>query len=127
MSTEQAYLQAVRDFVQALGADASGFDEGAEVSFEHDGLFAFIFLHPLEDRAVIDVEIFKLQDAGSEPAQRERLLLLHQLNSITRFNHKWCICNLFITGTCKLSGNSCKFERIDLSSYTYNHRFRSFL
>ena len=52
MSTEQAYLQAVRDFVQALGADASGFDEGAEVSFEHDGLFAFIFLHPLEDRAV---------------------------------------------------------------------------
>lgn len=87
MSTEQAYLQAVRDFVQALGADASGFDEGAEVSFEHDGLFAFIFLHPLEDKAVIDVEIFKLQDASPDPAQRERLLLLHQLNSITRFTH----------------------------------------
>jgi hypothetical protein len=87
MQFEEVYLQALREFVALTGADAGSLEVGSEVSFEFDGMLAFIFMHPVNEEAVIDVEIMQLQEPQSEPANLERMLLLHQLNSITRFTH----------------------------------------
>ena len=69
------------------GADAAALDDGAELTFEYDGMLAFIFQHPSTDELVIDVEVFQLSEPRMESANLERLLLLHQLNGITRFTH----------------------------------------
>lgn len=70
-----------------MGADASALALGNEVSFEFDGMLAFLFMHPVQEAVVIDVEILQLMQPRTEPANLERMLLLHQLNGITRFTH----------------------------------------
>lgn len=87
MQTEDVYLQALREFFALTGVDTDAFDLGSEVSFEFDGMLAFIFMHAVNEEVLIDVEILQLQEPLSEPANLERMLLLHQLNSITRFTH----------------------------------------
>jgi hypothetical protein len=84
MHADDAYLEVLREFVALTGSDATALDLGSEVSFEFDGLLAFIFMHPLHEQVVIDVEIFQLNHPTQHP---ERILMLHQLNSITRFTH----------------------------------------
>lgn len=87
MDSEDRFARVLSEFMASAGGRGEAMDLGGEVTFEFDGMLAFIFMHPREDKAVIDVEIFALQESSSDPAQRERLLLLHQLNSITRFTH----------------------------------------
>ncbi len=87
MQAEDVYLEVLREFVQIVGADAAALASGSEVSFEFDGMLAFVFFHPKEDAVVVDVEILQLHNLHQEPANLDRLLLLHQLNSITRFTH----------------------------------------
>ena len=87
MQIDDVYLSVLREFVKLVGADSNALELGSEVSFEFDGMLAFIFMHPLEEAAVVDVEILQLREPQSEPVNLERLLLLHQLNSITRFTH----------------------------------------
>lgn len=86
MSTDTYHL-ILREFAAAVGGDPAALEADTEVSFEFDGMLAFIFQHPSEDAAVIDVEILQLRDPTTEPANLERLMLLHQLNSVTRFTH----------------------------------------
>jgi Tir chaperone protein (CesT) family len=87
MRTDDVYLAVLREFVALSGADASALELGSEVSFEFDGMLAFIFMHPLHESVVIDVEILQLREPLAEPVNLERMVLLHQLNSITRFTH----------------------------------------
>lgn len=87
MQIDDVYLSVLREFVNLVGADASSLDLDSEVSFEFDGMLAFIFMHPVREAAVVDVEILQLREPQSEPVNLERMLLLHQLNSITRFTH----------------------------------------
>jgi hypothetical protein len=87
MSSEDRFFQVLREFVALSGGQGEAVDSGTEVSFEFDGMLAFIFMHPAEDMAVIDVEILALQDPGASAVNRDRMLMLHQLNSITRFTH----------------------------------------
>lgn len=82
-----AFLIAVREFVRIIGADDSGLDEGTEVSFEHDGLLAFIFQHPDSGDVVMDVEVLAMDAPLSDKGNLTRFLLLHQLNGLTRFTH----------------------------------------
>ena len=86
MSTD-TYLLILREFATTLGGDAAALEEDTEVSFEFDGMLAFIFQHPSEEAVVMDVEILQLRDVTTEPANLDRLMLLHQLNSVTRFTH----------------------------------------
>ena len=85
--SEEAYLLALRDFVQTIGADPSALDEGTEVSFEHDGLLAFIFQHPDTGDVVMDVEVQPIDAPLMDKGNLARFLLLHQLNGLTRFTH----------------------------------------
>ena len=87
MQLDDVYLSVLREFVQLVGADSDSLELGSEVSFEFDGMLAFIFMHPLQEATVVDVEILQLREPLSEPVNLERMLLLHQLNSITRFTH----------------------------------------
>lgn len=86
MSTDH-YQLILREFASAVGGDPAALEAETEVSFEFDGMLAFIFQHPTEEAVVIDVEILQLRDLSSEPSNLERLVLLHQLNSVTRFTH----------------------------------------
>lgn len=87
MRSDDLYQEVLREFVAITGGDASALDSGSEVSFEFDGMLAFIFAHPSEEQVVVDVEIVQLQGLRSEASNLDRLALLHQLNSITRFSH----------------------------------------
>ena len=87
MSSEDRFFQVLREFVALSGGQGEAVDSGTEVSFEFDGMLAFIFMHPTESMAVIDVEILALQEPGANAVNRDRMLMLHQLNSITRFTH----------------------------------------
>lgn len=87
MDSSDSYLRVLREFAVTVGGEENALDMDTEVSFEHDGLLAFLFQHPTEDAVVVDVEIAPLRDALTEPSNLERLLLLHQLNSVTRFTH----------------------------------------
>jgi hypothetical protein len=87
MQLDDAYLSVLREFVMLVGADANALELDSEVSFEFDGMLAFIFMHPVQEAAVVDVEILQLREPQSESVNLERMLLLHQLNSITRFTH----------------------------------------
>lgn len=86
MSIDNYHL-ILREFAAAMGGDAAGLEADTELSFEFDGMLAFILQHPSEDAVVIDVEILQLRDLATEASNLERLLLLHQLNSVTRFTH----------------------------------------
>lgn len=87
MHTEEAFHQVLTEFVSLTGGDPSALKDSAEVSFEFEGMLAFIFAHPTQDALVIDIEVMQLRDPRSEPANLERFLLLHQLNGLTRFTH----------------------------------------
>jgi hypothetical protein len=87
MHAEEAFHQVLSEFVALTGGDPSALEDGAEVSFEFDGMLAFFFAHPTQDAFVIDIEVMQLRDPSSEPANLERFLLLHQLNGLTRFTH----------------------------------------
>jgi hypothetical protein len=76
MRSEDRFLQVLREFVALSGGQGDAVDSGTEVSFEFDGMLAFIFMHPTEDMAVIDVEILALQDPGGNAVHRERMLML---------------------------------------------------
>jgi hypothetical protein len=85
--SDDAFLIALREFVRIIGADDGGLDEGTEVSFEHEGLLAFIFQHPDTGDVVMDVEVQALEAPLSDRGNLARFLLLHQLNGMTRFTH----------------------------------------
>ncbi len=87
MHAEEAFHQVLSEFVALTGGDPSALEDGAEVSFEFDGMLAFIFAHPTQDALVIDIEVMQLRDPRAEPANLERFMLLHQLNGVTRFTH----------------------------------------
>lgn len=87
MNSSESYLRVLREFALTVSGQETDLDMDTELSFEHDGLLAFLFQHPTEDAVVIDVEITALREPLAEPSNLERLLLLHQLNSVTRFTH----------------------------------------
>jgi Tir chaperone protein (CesT) family len=87
MHFEDLYLNVLREFVTLVGADSSALELGSEVSFEFDGMKAEIFMHPMQEALVVDVTVLQLSEPMSDPASLERMLLLHQLNSVTRFTH----------------------------------------
>jgi hypothetical protein len=73
MSSEDRFFQVLREFVALSGGQREAVDSGTEVSFEFDGMLAFIFMHPTEDMAVIDVEILALQDPAANAVNRDRI------------------------------------------------------
>ena len=87
MNAKKAFHLVLSEFVALTGGDPSVLEDNAEVRFEFDGMLAFIFAHPTQDLLVMDIEVMQLRDPSSEPANLERFLLLHQLNSLTRFTH----------------------------------------
>lgn len=81
------YLMVLREFVAIAGGDPQHTEADTEVCFEHDGMLAYFYLHPQEPQLVVDVEIMQLSEPAAEPRNLERMVLLHQLNSLTRFTH----------------------------------------
>jgi len=87
MNMNDRYLILLREFVQAMGADPGAVGLETELSFEHDGMIAYLLPDPGQQIVVIDVEIMQIAEPAADSGNLERLLLLHQLNSLTRFSH----------------------------------------
>jgi hypothetical protein len=87
MSLNDRYLALLREFVESMGADPGAIGLDTELSYEYDGMIAYVLPHPGQEIVVIDIEIMQIAEPAADPGNLERLLLLHQLNSLTRFSH----------------------------------------
>jgi hypothetical protein len=87
MVSMDRYLVVLREFVHSVGGDPTAVGPDTDLSYEHDGMLAHVLPHPAQESLVIDIEIMQLAEPAADPRNLERLLLLHQLNSVTRFSH----------------------------------------
>lgn len=81
------YTQLLQDFSALLGADFPDIDAGLGLEFAHDDVLVKIYPYPDMTKVAVDVEIFKLEHNVAPEVNEQRLRLLHQLNSLTRFTH----------------------------------------
>jgi hypothetical protein len=79
------YTQLLQEFSLLLGADFPEVDASSGLEFEHDDLLVKIYAYPDCTKVAVDVEIFKLEPSAEPEVNEQRLRLLHQLNSLTRF------------------------------------------
>jgi hypothetical protein len=82
-----AYTQLLQEFSVLLGVDSPEIDENSGLEFEHDDLLVKIYAFPDFSKVAVDVEIFKLDENASAEINEQRLKMLHQLNSLTRYTH----------------------------------------
>lgn len=87
MNSDDEYLALIRDFAAVCQADPTQLDPSGEITLQFDGLVAAIYPDTERQALVIDIDIFRLQNPQGDPANLERLLMLHRLNSLTRFTH----------------------------------------
>lgn len=87
MDRNDQYLHVIQEFVAIAGAPPAPVGLDTEISYEHDGMLAHIFVHPQLEQAVIDIEIMQLAELTAELRNLERMVLLHQLNAVTRFTN----------------------------------------
>ena len=85
--SESHYTQLLQDFSVLLGADFPEIDATSGLEFAHDDLVVKIYAYPDCSKVAVDVEIFKLEHNVAPEVNEQRLRLLHQLNSLTRFTH----------------------------------------
>ena len=81
------YTQLLQDFSVLLGADFPDIDASSGLEFAHDEVLVKIYPYPDMTKVAVDVEIFKLEHNVAPEVNEQRLRLLHQLNSLTRFTH----------------------------------------
>ncbi len=87
MNWDTEYLDLIRKFAAACDADPNQLDPSGEILLHFDGLTAAIYPNAGLKSLVIDIDIFRLENPQADPANFERLLMLHRMNSITRFTH----------------------------------------
>jgi hypothetical protein len=81
------YVQIVSDYVKRLGIENQEITDQGVLEFEIEDMKIQLYRHPAQEAVILDAELFELGEAESAEAQAQRLMLLHQLNALTRFTH----------------------------------------